>query len=78
MNIITFLGILDRLEDAAIPYTLTRSREDALMITVATPGRLWEIEVSADGVIDVDEFIGGQNIREGLEAIDRMLTFWVD
>ena len=38
------LELLRRLEQAGIPFRLSHSRDDALMIAVEVPGEHWEIE----------------------------------
>jgi len=76
MTMRAFLDVLDRLEKAGVPHSISRGRSDALRIEAWTPGRFWEIDVSIDGEIEVDEFIGGLDIREGPGAVDRMLEIW--
>jgi hypothetical protein len=78
MGMQQLLDVLDRLEKAGVPHSISRSRSDAIQITTSTPGRYWEIEVFVDGVIDVEEFSGGNAIREGMGAVERMLEFWSD
>lgn len=72
------LDILTRLEKAGVPHRISRGRSDALKIEAWTPGRFWEIDVSVDGDIDVDEYIGGLDIREGMGAVERLLEIWGD
>ena len=45
-----------RLEDAGIPYELSIQREDAIMFTVCVPHERWEIELLADGSIEVEVY----------------------
>ena len=50
------MAFLDKLEAYAIPYTLTRVREEALLVNVAVPGERWEIEFMADGSVEMERF----------------------
>src|ERR1017187_5102714 len=45
--------ILAQLESAKIYFTLTRTRDETVMILAQVPGRHYEIEVFADGEIEV-------------------------
>lgn len=78
MGMQVLLDILDRLEKAGVPHSISRDLPDALRITASTPGRYWEIDVSVDGQIDVEEFTGGLAIREGMGAVERLLEYWDD
>ena len=51
------LHFLDKLEQSGIHYTLTHTREDALMVSVAVPGERWEIEFLNDGSVEIERFI---------------------
>jgi len=40
-----------------IAYELLIARDDALMVSVATPGEQWEIEFFDDGAIELERFV---------------------
>ena len=50
------MNFLDRLEGCGIAYTLTRAREEALMVSVTVPGERWEVEFLCDGSVEVERF----------------------
>jgi len=50
------IGILDELDKLRITYSLTRVREDSVMIEAPAPGERWEIEVMGDGSVEVEVF----------------------
>jgi len=63
--------ILDKLEAARIYYILDKTRNETVMILAQVPGRHYEIEVFADGRIEVEVYksngeIGGQELVEEL------------
>ena len=63
--------ILAQLESAKIYFTLTRTRDETVMILAQVPGRHYEIEVFADGEIEVEVYksdgqIGGQELVDDL------------
>jgi hypothetical protein len=63
--------ILAQLEAAKIHFTLTRVRDETVMIEAHVPGRHYEIEVFADGEIEVEVYksdgqIGGQDFVDEL------------
>lgn len=66
--------LLQRLSEADIPYTLSHSRDDAIMILAFAPGEYWEIEFMADGDIDVERYrsnghIDDESVLEELFAL---------
>ena len=66
-------ALLQQLDRARIHYTLTRVRDDTVMIVASVPGRYYEIEVFSDGTLEVEVFpttaeIGGQEVLDDLFA----------
>ncbi len=51
-----FLAFLERLEEAKIIYNLEHYRDDAVMVTVVSPGVYWEIEFMEDGHVEVERY----------------------
>jgi hypothetical protein len=50
------MAVLDKLDELRIMYTLTRVREDSVMIQAPTPGERWEIEIMGDGSVEIEVF----------------------
>ncbi len=48
--------LLDRLRRAKIHYRVRDDRDGAVSIDVAVPGERWEIDVLADGTIEIEVF----------------------
>jgi hypothetical protein len=67
-------ALLERLDEASIPYRLDHSRGDAIMVLAFAPGEYWEIEFLADGGIDIERFrsngeIHNEDVLEELFAL---------
>lgn len=58
------MAFLDKLEANAIPYTISRAREEALLINVAVPGERWEIEFMTDGSVEIERFCSDGEIAD--------------
>jgi hypothetical protein len=69
--------LLQQLERARIHYTLARVREDTVMVCATVPGRRYEIEVFADGTLEVEVF-GGAGALAGEAAVDALLADYSD
>jgi hypothetical protein len=50
------IALLERLDEARIPYTMEHSRENAIMILAFAPGEYWEIEFLENGEIDIERY----------------------
>jgi len=48
--------LLDRLRRAKIHHRIRDDREDAVSIDVVVPGERWEIDLLADGTVDIEVF----------------------
>jgi hypothetical protein len=60
------LMLLDRLNQAAISFDLTAVRE-AVMVQIAVPGQRWEIEVMADGSMEIEKFTSNGHLFDSSE-----------
>ena len=58
------LAFLERLDQEKISYTLEHSRDDAIMVSVVTPGEYWEVEFLKDGGIDVERYVSNGEIYD--------------
>jgi len=57
------LDFLSQLESKKIYYTLTKIREEAIMVQVTVPGQRWEIEFFSDGEIEVEVFSKSSGVQ---------------
>lgn len=69
--------ILAKLDAARIYYTLDKTRVDTVMILAQVPGRHYEIEVLADGQIEVEIFRSNGEIG-GRQLLDELLRDFAD
>ena len=69
--------ILAQLEAAKIHFTLTRVRDETVMIEAHVPGRHYEIEVFADGQLEVEVYKSDGHIV-GQEMVDELLRGFSD
>jgi hypothetical protein len=58
------LALLERLDGAKIPYTLSHSRTDAVMVCAFAPGEYWEIEYMEDGGVDIERYRSDGKIHD--------------
>ena len=61
--------LLKRLDETKIHYSLSRDRSDTVMVTVTLVGERIEVEVFDDGHMEVDRFLGTEDILGGKEVI---------
>ena len=62
----TLQAIFRMLEAAAIHFTVSRYRDDAVSIHAVVPGERWEIDVLDDGTIDFERFVSdGEMLDDG-------------
>jgi hypothetical protein len=57
-------------------YTINIARDEALMVTVALPGQLWEIEFFDDGSVEVDRYVS-QGVAEA-DSLHQQLAEWLE
>ena len=79
------MAILNELDAHQIAYSLTRVREDSVMIQAPAPGQRWEIEIMGDGSVEVEVFrsdgriLGEGKVKELLESYsDRLVAVGKD
>jgi hypothetical protein len=66
--------LLARLDEAKISYILSRHRSDTIQVLIAVIGQRIEIDVFADGHMDVSRFVGNEDIEGGAELIDSIIA----
>jgi hypothetical protein len=69
------LAFLERLDKARIPYKLSHSRTNAIMVTAYAPGQYWEIEFVADGDIDVQRYHSNGHIDDE-SVLEELFRAW--
>ncbi|MEM6784575.1 MAG: hypothetical protein AAF624_12665 [Bacteroidota bacterium] len=65
------LDFLNRLEEERLAYSLEHNTPDAIMVLVAVPGERWEIELFADGSVEVEVFTSG-GVTEAGTLLDQL------
>ena len=66
--------LLLRLEDANIPFTLSRNRSDSLLVTLTLVGERVEIDVFEDGHMEVSRFKGSEDVVGGAELVEKLIA----
>lgn len=67
-------SLLARLDSANIHYTLGRHRTESVLISVTVVGQRIEIDVFCDGRMEIARFVGHEDIDEGAELVDSIIT----
>jgi hypothetical protein len=65
--------LLEKLDEARCHYTLSRDRDETVMVTVVFVGERVEIEVFDDGHMEVSRFLGTEDILGGQELVYDMI-----
>jgi len=55
-------------------FTLSRDRDDSVMITLSLVGERLEIDVFEDGHVEYSRFMGNEEVLDDLELLDRLIT----
>ena len=66
--------LLLRLEDAKIPFTLSRNRSDSLLVTLTLVGERVDIDVFEDGHMEVSRFKGSEDVVGGVELVEKLIA----
>ena len=70
---VVFNDIRERLKAADLHFTTTSYRDDAISLLVNVPGQYWEIDVLADGSVDVEVYASRGLSEDPWAAIDRLI-----
>jgi hypothetical protein len=65
----SLFDLLRRLDKAKYSYTLTRNRDDAILVSVSFVGERIEVYVFDDGHMEVSRFLGTEDVLGGKELI---------
>jgi hypothetical protein len=65
--------LLKRLDETHIYYTLSRHRDDTVMVTITLVGERVEAEVFDDGHMEVARFLGTEDILGGKEVVENLI-----
>jgi hypothetical protein len=66
--------LLLRLEDARIPFTLSRNRSDSLLVTLTLVGERVEIDVFENGHMEVSRFTGREALVGAAEVAEKLIA----
>ncbi|CAM2191524.1 conserved protein of unknown function [Paraburkholderia kururiensis] len=69
----SLFDLLEKLDDARIHYTLSRSRPETVLVSVTVVGMRIEIDVFRDGHAEVCIFSGSEGEVGGLELLDEII-----
>ena len=67
-------SLLRDLEAASIYYTLSRHRDDTILVSLTLVGERVEVDVFEDGNMAVSRFPGSENIVGGNELVARIIS----
>ena len=70
------IDFLNKLEDAKIYYKLNKTCDEYIMVEIAVPGEIWEVEYSAND-IRIEKFISTGNLFDESE-IDALFKNFYD
>lgn len=56
--------VIGQIENSKSPFDIKHVRDGYIMIQVATPGKRWEIEVNAEGEVEVEVFVSDGKILD--------------
>ena len=70
-----FMAFLDKLEANVLPYTITRARDEALLINISVPGERWEVEFMADGSVEIERFCSNGEITDESALVELFARF---
>ena len=67
--------LADRLNAARIHFTVSINRPESVMFSVAVPGERWEIELTADGTVQIEVFRSDGEISDASKLDDLFARF---
>lgn len=65
--------LLKRLEAARLHFTLSRHRNDSILVSVAVVGERIEVDVFDDGHMEISRFKGSEAVEGGAELIQEII-----
>ncbi|HRZ54803.1 MAG TPA: hypothetical protein P5525_05015 [Candidatus Paceibacterota bacterium] len=66
-------SLLRKLEDAHIHFSLSRNRDDTVLVTMTVVGERVEVDVFDDGHMEVSRFLGTEDIVGGEELVHDLI-----
>ena len=66
-------ALLRTLEEAKIHFSLSRHREDTVLVTIALVGERVEVDVFDDGHMEVSRFPGSEAVVGGAELVREII-----
>jgi len=71
----TPFALIAQLKAAGIHHGITSVRDDAILIEASVPGERWEIEVFADGHVEIERFRSDGEIQDEAALVDLFARF---
>ena len=74
------LNLLNRMDEAKLPYSLRHARPDAITVEVRIPGEIWEIELVDYGdemQVEVEVFRGG-GVTGDEKTLEDLFARWAE
>jgi hypothetical protein len=68
------LAFLNRLDRANARYRLGHTRPDSVMVQIALPGWLWEVEFTADGAVEIERYRPVAGVEVQPELLDEIFV----
>jgi hypothetical protein len=68
------LSFIQELRARKLHFSIDVARVDAIMVTVAVPGELWEVEFFEDGSVEVERYKSDGTIF-GRESLTELYAF---
>jgi hypothetical protein len=62
------LDFTKRLEEKSIHYTISKVRDESILVSVTVPGQRWEIEFMEDGSFEIEKFVSDGTIFDEAEV----------
>lgn len=69
----SLFDLLMSLDEAKYSYTLSRDRDDAILITISFVGERVEVYVFEDGHMEVSRFLGTEDVLGGKDLIYQII-----
>ncbi len=68
----SLLAFLNRLDRAGVWYRLGHTKPESVMVEVALPGEHWEVELMADGAVEIERYRSVAGVEEQPELLNEL------
>ena len=66
------LGFLTRLEQSRVSFVLAHTRDESIMVDIATPGWRWEVEFMQDGSVEIERYQSVAGVENDESLLDEI------